>query len=165
MMKEMSIKDIASSSLFDFDCGDEKLNTYLHLYAKQNEEKGVGKTFVLLDDDVVVGFYTLSSAQIQFEELPPNLNKHFPHYPIPAIRIARLGVRKDKQNKGIGSLLLKSAFKRIVSAFINVGISFVVVEAKPEAKGFYEKYGFVCIDEQKLLYVISIFTVIKAMID
>ena len=162
-MKELSIKDVSSSLLANFDCGDEKLNLYLYSYAKQNEEKGVGRTFLLVNEDKILGFYTLSSAQIAFNELPPELNKRLPHYPIPAIRIARLGVSKDKQRQGIGSLLLKSAFKRIMTAFINVGISFIIVEAKPQSKGFYEKYGFICIDEEKLLYVLSIFTVIKAI--
>ena len=163
-MKEISLKEISSSNLMSFDCGEEQLNNYLKYYAKQNEDKGLGRTFVLIEKEEIYGFYTLSSASIKFEELPDDLKKKLPHYPIPCVRIARLGVSLSRQKQGIGAILLKNAFKRIVTVFINIGISFIIVDAKPSSKGFYEHYGFTCIDEKRNLYAISIFTIIKAML-
>ena len=163
MIEEKSIIDVPSSLLSNFDCGEDKLNTYLNKYAKQNNKNGVGKTFVLVDDDIVKGFYTLSNAQIEFKELPKNLSSQLPHYPIPAIRIARLAVDCKYQKQKIGSLLLKNAFKRIVFASLQTGIVFIIVDAKENSKGFYEHFGFICVDEEKLIYVINIKTVIKAM--
>lgn len=163
-MKEISLKEISSSNLMSFNCGEEQLNNYLKYYAKQNEDKGLGRTFVLIEKEEIYGFYTLSSASIKFEELPNDLKKKLPHYPIPCVRIARLGVSLSRQKQGIGAILLKNAFKRMVTAFINIGISFIIIDAKPSSKGFYEHYGFTCIDEERNLYAISIFTIIKAMI-
>ena len=164
-MREISINEVPNSLLREFDCGELKLNTYLKNYARQNFEKGVGKTFLLVDDKHVLGFYTLCSAQIKFEELPLKICQKLPKYPIPAIIIARFAVNKIDQSKGIGSLLLTNAFRRIVSAFTNIGITFIVVDAKKESKGFYEHFGFKCVNEENLTYILSIFTVIKAVSD
>lgn len=164
MTKELGIKECESSSFVDFDCGDEKLNTFLFRYARQNDEKGVGKTFVLLEEGHIVAFYTLSSAQIGFEELPTSIAKGLPRYPIPAIRIARLAVSKKWQRKGYGALALKYAFRRILSVSPHVGIAFILVDAKDSARGFYERFGFVEIDSEKRTYAIPLGTVLKALI-
>ena len=164
-MIELSVREVPSTKLLDFDCGDDKLNLYLSTFAKQNDIKGIGRTFVLMEGDDVEGFYTLSSAQIAFEQLPLSLKKSLPKYPVPSIRIARLVVRRESQNKGIGSLILTNIFKRILSISSSIGIAFVIVDAKEESKGFYEHFGFTCIDKEKLLYVLPIATILKAVIN
>ena len=164
-MVETSIKDIQSKLLDCFDCGEEKLNIFLKQYAKQNESNGLGRTYLIIDDNKqVVGFYTLSSAQIAFQQLPTSLKKNLPKYPIPAIRIARLAVDKNHQRKGIGSTCLKNALKRILCISLNAGVAFVLVDAKPTSKAFYEHYGFVCIDEINLTYILPISTILSAVI-
>jgi len=164
MIHERSIKECPPTLLSGFDCGEEHLNLFLSSYAKQNDEKGYGRTFVLLEDDALIGFYTLASAQIEFAHIPGHLLKNLPRYPAPAIRIARLAVRKRSQGKGYGAILLKYAFKRILLAAINAGIAFVLVDAKESARGFYEHYGFVRLTDESNLYVMPIATMLKAVV-
>ena len=87
----------------DFDCGESSLNDYLKLYARQNDSRGLGKTFVatLPDDKKVVGYYTLSSGAVHFEKVPDKL----PRYPVPVVHLGRLAVDKTTIGHGLGGLL------------------------------------------------------------
>ena len=163
-MEERSIRDCDNSSLQGFDCGEAELNDFLIRYAKQNEAKGISRTFVLREDDKVVGFYTLASALIQFEHLPDTLAKRLPCYPAPAIRIARLAVSKDKQGSGFGATLLKLALRRILLIAVNAGVAFVLVDSKPNAKGFYEHFGFVRLAAKENLYALPVATILKTLV-
>lgn len=163
MIEEISIKKYPSLALQSFDCGEEKLNIFLHSFAKQNDARGLGRTFLLIENDEVIGFYTLSSAQIEFGSLPVGLSKRLPRYPLPAIRIARLAVNKSHQGKGCGATLLRHAFKRIVLAAVNAGVAFVLVDAKDQATSFYEHYGFVRLEKEGNTFVLPIETVLKAI--
>ncbi|MGN7614231.1 GNAT family N-acetyltransferase, partial [Magnetococcales bacterium HHB-1] len=129
-----------------FDCGDDHLNNYLKRYARQNDQRGTSRVFVatLADQpDRVVGFYTLSSAQIDFEEMPLQHRTHLPRYPIPAARIGRLAVDRTMKGQGLGGTLLFDAVERVRKVSVDMGILGVVVDAKNEGvKSFYEKFGF-----------------------
>lgn len=163
-MEERSIRNCATALLQDFDCGEAELNDFLIRYAKQNEAKGISRTFVLLEDDKAMGFYTLASALIQFEHLPDALAKRLPHYPDPAIWIARLAVAKDEQGNGYGAALLKLALRRILLIAVNAGVAFVLVDAKPNAAGFYERFGFVRLSAKENLYALPIATILKILV-
>ena len=53
----------------DFDCGEESLNTFLKNFARQNDERGLGKTFVAVrpGEMQILGYYTISSGSVSFE--------------------------------------------------------------------------------------------------
>ena len=163
-MEEKSIKECDGLSLSAFDCGEDALNAYLSSYARQNDENGYGRTFLLVEGKEILGYYTLSSASVRFEHIPPSLSKRLPRYPAPAIRIARLAVAKSKQRQGIGLSLMKCAFARIVQASVNAGVAFVLVDAKEGAKGFYESLGFAKLLGTERSYVLPVATVLKAII-
>ncbi len=163
----MTVKSILelknTSILLDFDCGDDNLNIFLQRYAKQNDKNNIGKTFLCFENNQLIGFVTLSTAQIEFGEIPTNYLK-IPKYPIPAIRIARLAIDKRYQGQGFGATLLKFSLYRAILVSLKVGVKLVVVEAKEQSKSFYERYGFVHLPNQKLTYVLPIESVIKAAI-
>ena len=157
-----SIQSITKEQISRFDCGVNELNDYLKKYAAQNDKKNMGKSFVGVDDGRVTGYYTLSNAQVAFEEIDEDMRKGLPKYPIPAIRIARLAVNKNHQGEGVGRLLLKDAFLRILNVSVNTGIYFVIVDAKDSAKSFYEHYGFRALSDGKT-YIIPVRTILKAL--
>ena len=165
MIKEITIRFVDDKEIKKFDCGNKDLNSYFIKYAKQNDSKNISRTFVLQDEGKIVGFYTLTAAQIRCEEMPQEILKHSPRYPLPAIRIARFAIDKKFQKKGYGKQLLKFAFKRIILVSVDIGIAFVIIYAKKESKEFYEKHGFICIDESTNKYIISIKTLIKAALN
>jgi GNAT superfamily N-acetyltransferase len=137
----------------NFDCGEESLNQFLKKYARQNQEKGFGRTFVavLPNKCEVLGYYTLSAGSISFEVIPDKV----PRYPIPTAHLGRLATDVSMRREGLGKLLLIDALQRVVLVAEKVGIYAVELFALSEsAKNFYKKYGFVALnDDDKHLYL------------
>ncbi len=127
----------------DFDCGIPSLNQYLLRSARQNQDKDMGRTYVLVEEgrSRVWGYYTLSSSTIDFEEYPQSAG--LPQYPIPAVLLARLAVDKQRQGEGLGRDLLLHALNTARRHADSVAAAAVVVDALDEAaQAFYEKHGF-----------------------
>jgi GNAT superfamily N-acetyltransferase len=162
-MKIIPINEINKEDIDSFDCGVEALNDFFRKYAIQNDRKNIGKTFVCSNEKEIVGFYTLSNAQIAFNDLSGSLAKGLPRYPIPCIRIARLAVDKKYQKEGCGSFLLRDALLRIVNLSFQTGIYFVIVDAKESSKKFYEHYGFIKLEGADLTYLLKVETIKRAL--
>lgn len=148
----------------NFDCSIEELNTYLKQFAIPNDKKNIGKTFVGIEDAETLGYYTVSMVQILATDIPEDIKKGLPRYPVPAMRIGKLAVDTSTQGKGIGKLLLKDAFIRAVQLSSDVGLKFIIVDAINEtAKQFYLKYGFMPLSNQPLTLIIALETVKMAV--
>lgn len=161
----VSIKEIRSKTVLKkFDCCTEVLNSFLVRYALKNDELGIGRTFIALDDnDQISGYFTLATAQVAYKEIPEDYKVKLPKYPIPALRIARLAVSKDLQGKGIGKWLLAQAFTKIIQVADVTGLYFIIVDAKETSKSFYEHYGFQKFIDEDLSYFMLVDTVRKAI--
>jgi predicted GNAT family N-acyltransferase len=125
----------------NFDCGLEELNAYLQRYSGQHERKGLGRTYVAVEDHEarVLGYYTISSSAVAFDTVPDNL----PRQPVPVALIGRLAVDHGAGGRGLGETLLLHALRSVQRAADIVGIYAVVVDAlNQDAKTFYLKYGF-----------------------
>lgn len=161
----VSIKEIESkTALKKFDCDIEVLNTFLARYALKNDELGIGRTFVALDDDnQIAGYFTLATAQVAYDEIPEDYKSKLPKYPVPALRIARLAVSKDLQGKGTGKWLLGQAFIKVIRVADVTGLYLIIADAKESSKTFYEHYGFQNFMDEELTYFILVDTVRKAV--
>ena len=104
---------------------------------------------------LILGFYTLSAAQVDSAELSDADRKKLPRYPIPCFRLGRLACRMDHRGRGLGKLLIGCAVERCLQARKQVAAFALIVDAKsPEAKAFYEHYGFTpCVDASMTLYL------------
>lgn len=149
-----------------FSCGYEALDTYLRRYAKKNHKKGIGKTFVLADGELIVGFYTVSMSSIDFQNVPLSFRSGIPKYPIPVAIIGRLAVDLNYQGKKLGGILLINALKRIFEASKSVAAYAVIVDAKDKkSTGFYERYGFVSYKENPLSLYLPMTTLVTMLED
>jgi len=141
-----------------FRCGIPELDEYLHRLASQHRRKGVGSVYVLVDTgtpSLVLGYYTLSAAQVDIAELNDADRKKLPRYPVPCFRMGRLACRADRRGQGLGKLLIGCAVERCLQARKQVAAFALIVDAKnSDAKAFYEHYGFTpCIDASMTLYL------------
>jgi GNAT superfamily N-acetyltransferase len=126
-----------------FRSGDPDLDRFFSQYAGQNQFRHhVGVTHVAVEDGKIVGYATVAAAHLEVEEMPPSLKKHLPRYPLPVVRLARLAVEASEQHRGLGRTLLRHVFTLALTMADLVGCVGVVVDAKPEARAFYEKLGF-----------------------
>ena len=129
-----------------FDSGVLELNEYLWRYADQHRRRGIASAYVLVDSDasaLILGYYTLSAAEVDVSVLREADRKRLPRYPVPCFRMGRLACRSDRQGHGLGRLLMGCAVDRCLKAREQVAAYALVVDAKDNgAKAFYQHYGF-----------------------
>ena len=126
-----------------FDCGREALNRFLVRYAFQNQQAGASQTYIALEGEEVIGYYTLVFGQVEYSDAPERLTKGLARHPVPIMLLARLAVASSGQGKGIGAGLLKDAILRTLNAAEIAGIRAFAVHAKDDqARAFYEHFGF-----------------------
>ncbi|HLA95749.1 MAG TPA: GNAT family N-acetyltransferase [Pyrinomonadaceae bacterium] len=145
-----------------FDCGEESLDLFLKRFARQNAEKGLGRTFVAVkgDDPKIYGYYTLSSNSFGFEIVPDNL----PRYPVPVVHLGRLAVDRSAQGERLGQALLFHAFERSAEIAEQLGIYAVEVYALNEnARRFYLSFGLTELKDDKLHLYITIKDIKKVL--
>jgi len=123
-----------------FACGDAAIDEYLTQRARADQR--AGKTRVAARDAQVVGYFALKAATVS----PPATVEHLPGQPpldIPVILLERVAVDAPEQGKGIGEAMLVQALSRCLHASSTMFSRAVLVDAgATEARGFFEKYGF-----------------------
>lgn len=127
-----------------FSCGTEALDRYFHQQVSQDVRRLVAACFVAVEPiGKVAGYYTLASSSMMLGDLPPEVARKLPRYPlVPAVRMGRLAVDQTFASQGLGGALLADALAR--SARQDVAAYAMVVDAKDaKAKAFYEHHGFV----------------------
>ncbi len=127
-----------------FDCGNPTLNAWLANTAGQHRKKGISTTYVATESEtstIIFGYYSISVAELRASEVPPEWKRKLPDR-VPVYRLGRLAVNLAHQGTGLGRLLLANALSRPTRLASEVGGAGVVVDAKPEAVEFYQRYGF-----------------------
>jgi GNAT superfamily N-acetyltransferase len=90
-----------------------------------------------------VGYYALAAGAVAHTEATSRAKRNMPD-PVPVILIGRLAIDSRFQGRGVGADLLRDAVLRTLQAAEIAGIRAILVSAiSPDAKKFYEKYGFV----------------------
>lgn len=91
-----------------FNSGSPHMDRYLKEQATQDMRRRMSACFVALNDaQRIVGFYTLASASLLLQDLPPETIEKLPRYPtVPAVRLGRLAVDLSFKVQGLGGALL-----------------------------------------------------------
>ncbi len=147
-----------------FCSGSDPLDSYFKNQASQDVKRRLNNCFVAVDiaEKNVFGYYTISSAQILFRDLPENISKKLPQYPIPAARIGRLAVDHRYQGGKIGSILLADALKRAADS--DIASYAVIVDAKDNnAANFYIHHGFIPFQSDAEILFLPIATIKKLL--
>jgi GNAT superfamily N-acetyltransferase len=146
-----------------FDCDVESMNAYLRRFARQNDDKGISRTFVAVESAETTriwGYYTLSTGAVAFEQMP---ERQLPQYPVPTVLLARLAVDVDAQGQGLGRLMLGDALNRVRRVAQDVGVFAIeVVALSDEARNFYIKRGFAPLRDDPLHLYLTLQTLLKA---
>ena len=133
-----------------FDCGDAALNGFLCNDAKLFLEVRLAKTYLLCDEDRIVGYYCLLNDKVAKRDVANSdwrkIKKLFPHSKYfssyPAVKIERFAISVHYRGQGWGHKLM-DAIKRQLKH--DVGYSqfrFLTVDAYLTAVPFYEQNGF-----------------------
>ncbi|OGQ51648.1 MAG: GNAT family N-acetyltransferase [Deltaproteobacteria bacterium RIFCSPLOWO2_02_56_12] len=130
-----------------FSCGNEILDHYLKELAGQDARRRVAAPFIVVAKtapQTILGYYTLSSFGIDLAELPADVVRKLPTYPVvPAALLGRLAVDRRQQGQGLGEFLLIDALRRAFVQSSQIAAFAVVVDAIDEkAIGFYKHFDF-----------------------
>jgi GNAT superfamily N-acetyltransferase len=127
-----------------FSCGVSELDSYLQRQAGQDMKRKLAAVFVLTADSAsVAGYYTLSAHSILAAELPLDLGKKLPRFPLPVTLLRRIAVTQSLQGLGLGEFLLLHALERAGRSSQQVASWAVIVDAKAGARDFYLNHDFI----------------------
>ncbi len=131
----------------EFESGQTDLDLFFKRFAGQNQFRHhIGVTYIATNEESIFGYITVAMGSLETEEIPDN--KKLPsNYPLPVLRLGRLAVDARYHGKGIGKQLLRHAFVLALQQRDAVGCIGMVVDAKPEAIKYYQKFGFRLVGE------------------
>lgn len=69
----------------------------------------------------VVAYYAWAMAQIDLVDAPARLRKGAGRYPQPVALLARLGVHRDHEGRGLGAGLLRDVIERVAALSEEIG--------------------------------------------
>jgi ribosomal protein S18 acetylase RimI-like enzyme len=145
-----------------FSCGKPPLDDFIRKLVTQYEKRNLGRTFVAVSPGAtrVCGYYTLAAGSVTFPDLPKVVSKKLPRHPVPVVLLGRLAVDLFCRGQGLGHRLLTDALRRAMTHAEALGIYAVeVVAIDDEAKGFYERYGFLPLLDSPLHLFLPIATI------
>lgn len=168
-MAEWNVESLAKDhKRGEFSCGKGPLDSFLRTLVSQYEKRRLGRTYVAVrpGEKRVLGYYTLASGAVSFENLPAEATRKLPRHPVPVILLARLAVDQSTQGQGLGGFLMADALRRCLSLAGQLGVHAVEVDAiDDQAKAFYERYGFVPLLDDPLHLFLPMATVEEAFGD
>ena len=130
-------------------CGNPTLDDFLKTFARQNDSRSLGRTYVTVrsKDPQVAGYYTVAAGAIKFEVLPDHLARSLPCYPLPVLLLARLAVDLRYQRQGLHVGLLVEQLQSTV-AVLGLERLHPVVDEQPRKR---EGRAHVVVHDEDLL--------------
>jgi GNAT superfamily N-acetyltransferase len=121
-----------TSDRSDFSSGNASVDRHLMGQDGQDLRRACATSLVLSPKrgaSSILGYYTPSSYGIDVGELPAEVVKKLPRYPlIPATLLGRLAVDRRYQGQGVGEFLLMDALHRALVQSAEIGTAAVVVD-------------------------------------
>lgn len=163
--------DFLCEEIASFDIGEDDLNEFFHVDAFSHREHLLAETYFFQPIDAAREGLFFPVALVSFlndsilltreerkgdkRDFWRHIKKNFPHskrhYPsFPAVKIGRLGVRKEYQAQHFGSALMNMV-KEFFLANNRTGCRFITVDAYNEkgVTAFYNKNGFQFLSDQE----------------
>lgn len=141
----------ADHDLSAFRSGQDALDGWLRHHALASQRMDSARTFVLVHQGEVVGYFSLTMGSVLRSDPPRQLVRGLPAYPVGVALLARLAVDAGRQREGLGGLLLAEALRKAVAAGDAAAARLVVVDAIDDAAArFYAHHGFLAVPEHPM---------------
>lgn len=141
----------ADHDVSTFRSGQEALDGWLRSHALSSQRMDSARTFVLIQEEAVVGYFSLTMGSVLRSDAPRQLVRGLPGYPVGVAVLARLAVDAGRQGEGLGGLLLAEALRKAVAAGEAAAARLVVVDAIDDAAArFYAHHGFLAVPEHPM---------------
>jgi GNAT superfamily N-acetyltransferase len=143
---EIELIDInRDDDLSGFNCGDHLMNDYLSSESAYYEHimKLAMTKLIKLDEEKVVGYFTLQFKTIRIEEDDSNI--------YPCICLKYICIHIGYQNKGIGTKVLNYIVKQTREISNFVGCRCLLIDAITSKIEWYKNRGFDFIEEDDMI--------------
>lgn len=161
-MKKLRFEKLTDvSELFDFYCGIDTIDTFLHGDFQDYLYLGICQAYVIKDDGVVIAMYSLDKFNVFISDevktkmqdgikpIPPDaLDPNNPYWRLPlidSVEITYLAVAQNRQHEHIGSFIIEKIIKDLLKDESCTSPLLTVRAYKSKtytAVPFYEKCGF-----------------------
>lgn len=147
-ISRVNIKPYDSHNLIvnRFNCGKRPIDTFIKNKAKKLSGRLEQRVFTAHYDESsnCSGFYSLQLGSDKVAELRGRQKSYIEnHTSFPSVHLSFLGVQKEHQRKGLGTILLMDALKRTANISQNAGFyAFTLQSLDDESTAFYESLGF-----------------------
>jgi GNAT superfamily N-acetyltransferase len=121
-------------------CASAEQTEWLVRHARQSTATGKTRVFVVTPtgSEQVVAYYAWTMAQIEMADAPGRLRKGAGRYPQPVALLARLGVHRDHERRGLGAGLLRDVIARVAAISDEIGCRGLLAHSESEqAQKFY----------------------------
>ncbi len=161
------IEPLAAHDRSTFSRSSPPLDRYLREQPSQDVRQLLASCFVAVEtaSQTLAGYYTLAATSVLANDLPPEILKRLPRYPVlPAALVGRLAVDRRYSRRGLGGVLLADAALRVLRS--DTKAFALVVDAKDEsAVAFYRRQGFRAFAGRPMSAFLPVATARKAMGD
>lgn len=131
-----------------FDCGDSVINKFIPQLKRQCGRDNINALLLLDGEKNLVGFATATLYQLGRESIPEDTYPYALPPAIAVMKIPMIAIDKKLQRQGWGHDILRAILDYSVeSADLVRGIKGVYLDAKVEARSFYESFDFKAISE------------------
>ena len=126
-----------------FACGVPSLDRWLATQARQSLRSRDAVTYLLIDGELIAGYYCLSAGEVGRVATPGELARGSPER-IPVVRMGRFAIAASHQGQGWGAELLRHALLTAYDVGQYIGARAMIVDAtNADAATFYQRFGFV----------------------
>ena len=112
----LELGDSTSKFIADFECEIKELENFLKEDALYQMKESVNRTFLWMSrkDKKLISYITICADAINLDKIRKEemAKKHIKYKSLPALKICRMGVRKDLSRRGIGKKMVAFAIKR-----------------------------------------------------
>jgi GNAT superfamily N-acetyltransferase len=132
-----------------FCCNVQEIDEFIHKEAMDFQNERLGVTYLLFLKGKLIGFVTLSMADLRKEKMEEEERLRIGKENYPALQISQLARQKDLVDQDIGTFLCDFCLGKAEEFSEKVGCRFLVLNARRKVIGFYEKYGFKLLPRQE----------------
>jgi GNAT superfamily N-acetyltransferase len=128
--------------------GNDEIGNYLaNGDADRDQHAGLSRIFIVRDlGGDVIAYYSLQADAVELapREVIPGV-----HYrSVPAIKVARIGVRFDQRGKGVGLNLMAYIESEVLSLAKLIGVRFITLDAVGDKIDWYRRLGYQVMQRQ-----------------
>lgn len=117
---------------------EESLKEYLLMEAHEDMNNNLSQTYLLFDDDTLLGYYTLKTFGFAIRERDWNRLTYYP-----CVELSQILVDMNYRYKRFGSLMINSALKKTVQISDIAGCKLLIVfSLDNKSTRFYTSLGF-----------------------